>query len=413
MAQSRSQFLKGALKFGAMGAIAPSLVMEGHLAERVLAAGSRDNQQNILVVVQLAGGNDGLNSLVPYGDGLYYQKRPTLAVPQSQVLHLNNHVGFNPNLTKLKGLYDQGKVAVIQGVGYANPNYSHFRSTDIWQSALPDGYTDTGWLGRFLDSSTVGSNNPLKAISIGPLLPKAFWAKNTLVPAVQSIASFNFLAAQHGTAEAQRVISAFQASYGGQVAADGPYLSLVQLGDSAAYQQTIQVTKAAAVPVHAQYPSGNALAGQLKLVSQVIASNLGTRVFMVTQGGYDDHAQEANAHPRLMAELGEAISAFYQDMAGQNRANQVMMMTFSEFGRRPLENASNGTDHGSAAPMFVIGGAVKGGLYGQQPSLSDLDNGNLKYTTDFRSVYSTVLANFMGADPTKAVMGKFPTLNFV
>jgi uncharacterized protein (DUF1501 family) len=413
MAHSRSEFLKGALRFGAIGAIAPTLVMDGRLAERALAAGARDSSKNILVVIQLAGGNDGLNTIIPYGDGLYYQNRPTLAIPQSQVLHLNNRLGFHPNLKGLKGLYDHGKVAVVQGVGYPNPNLSHFRSTDIWQSAQPEGYTDTGWLGRFLDTTMANEQNPLRAISIGPLLPKAFWAKQTMVPAVQNLKSFRFIAAQHGPDAQQQVIGAFQKIYGATTNVEGPYLSLVQMADSAAYQATVQLARTAnATTSKVQYPTSQ-IANELKLVSQIIATNLGTRVFMVTHTGFDDHADEAAAHPRLMEELGDAAAAFYQDLSAQGRANQVLMMTFSEFGRRPLENASNGTDHGTAAPMLVIGAGVKGGLYGQTPSLSHLDDGNLKFTTDFRSVYSTVLANWMGADPSQAVPGKFPTLPFI
>ena len=412
MAQSRSDFLKGALKFGAVGAVAPSLVMDGRLAERVMASAARDSSKHILVVVQLAGGNDGLNTIIPYTDGLYYQKRPTLAIQPKQVLPIDGRLGFNPGLTGIKTLYDQGKVAVVQGVGYPSPSYSHFRSTDIWESAQPEGYTDTGWLGRFLDSAMAGVDNPLKAISIGPLLPKMYWAKQTMVPAVQSLQAFRFIANQRGTYEAQRAIDAFAQAHDATSTAEGPYLSLVQLAERSAYQATISLAKAGTAATKTQYPAG-ALAKQFKLVSQVIATNLGTRIFSVVQGGYDDHAQEALAHPKLMTELSEAVSAFYQDLSAQGRAEQVLLMTFSEFGRRPLENASNGTDHGAAAPMLVIGGAVKGGLYGQTPSLSNLDDGNLRFTTDFRSVYSTVLANWLGADPGQAVLGSFPLLTFV
>jgi uncharacterized protein (DUF1501 family) len=412
MAYSRSEFLKGALRFGAIGTLTPSLIMDGRLAERVLAAGARDSADRILVVIQLAGGNDGLNTLIPYADGLYYQNRPTLAIPQSQVLHLNSQVGFHPNLTALKQLYDQGNVAVVQGVGYPDPNLSHFRSTDIWQSAQPVGVTETGWIGRYLDSALAHIDNPLKAISIGPLLSKAFWAKQTMVPAVQNLHAFRLLSVERRMGEAQRVISTFQQIYGADTTTEGPYLSLVQMADSSAYQATVQLAAAASVTTKAQYPA-TALGKQLQLVSQIIASNLGTRVFAVVQGGYDDHAQETKAHPQLMKDLSDAIAAFYQDLSAAGRAKQVLMMTYSEFGRRPLENASSGTDHGTAAPMLIVGGAVKGGLYGKEPSLSTLNYGNLQFTTDFRSVYSTVLAGWMGADPTPAVLGTFPTIPFV
>jgi uncharacterized protein (DUF1501 family) len=413
MAHSRLRFLQGALRLSAISSVAPTLVMDARLAERALAAGARDQSKNILVVVQLAGGNDGLNTIIPYGDGRYYQDRPTLAIPEQRVLHLDNRLGFHPSLQGLKALYDGGKVAVVQGVGYPDPNLSHFRSTDIWQSAQPVGAVDTGWLGRFLDSAMAGVDNPLKAISLGPLLPKAFWARQTQVPAVQDLQSFRFLAGLPSEDEARRLIGTFQRIYGSPDATEGPYLSLVQLADSNAYQATIRLAGIAhGTPLGGRYPD-TGLARQLKLVAQIIATALGTRVFMVTQSGYDDHADEASAHPQLLAELGDAVAAFYADMAAMGRAEQVLLMTFSEFGRRPQENGSHGTDHGTAAPMLVVGGAVKGGLYGKTPSLTDLDNGNLKFTTDFRSVYSSVLARWMGADPTAAVLGSFPTIPFV
>ena len=413
MAHSRRQFLQGALRFGAISSVAPSLVMDARLADRVLAAGARDPANRILVVVQLAGGNDGLNTIIPYGDGRYYQDRPTLAIPEKRVLHLDNRLGFHPSLTGLKALYDRGAVAVVQGVGYPEPNLSHFRSTDIWQSALPVGAVDTGWLGRYLDSSMAELQNPLKAISLGPLLPKAFWARQVQVPAVQDLQSFRFRAGLADESEAQRLIGAFQRISGASSAGEGPYTSLVQLADSDAYQATIRLAGIAHnTPLGGHYPATD-LSRQLKLVAQIIASDLGTRVFMVTQSGFDDHADEAGAHPRLLAELSDAVAAFYADLGALRRADRVLLMTFSEFGRRPQENGSHGTDHGTAAPMLIVGGAVKGGLYGETPSLTDLDNGNLKFTTDFRSVYSTVLANWMGADPTAAVLGTFPTIPFV
>jgi uncharacterized protein (DUF1501 family) len=274
---------------------------------------------------------------------------------------------------------------------------------------------DTGWLGRYLDSALAGEQNPLKAISIGPLLPKALFAKGTLVPAVDSLQSFQLLAGRHAPTEAQRLDAAFRRIAGARTGDEGPYLTLVQLADTGAYQATVELaqvrhTTAPRVP----YPNSD-LAAQLKLVSQIIATNLGTRVFMVTQVGYDDHAIEESefVYPRLMKDLDAALAAFHADMVAQGRADRVLLMTFSEFGRRPQENGSQGTDHGTAAPMLVIGAGVKGGLYGETPSLSDLDDGNLKPLVDFRSVYSTVVARWMAADPTPAVLGTFPLLPFV
>jgi uncharacterized protein (DUF1501 family) len=419
MTHSRAAFLRGALRVGALGAVAGGLVMDPLLAERILAAGAPEGGQNILIVIQLAGGNDGLSMLVPFTDARYYQLRPTLSIPRSQVLPLNQRLGLHPNLNGLRALYDHGNVAIVQGVGYPHPDLSHFRSTDIWESALPTGVIDTGWLGRYLDSALAASRNPLKAVSIGPTLPKAFFAQHTNVPSVENLAAFHFLAGGQAPSEAERLSTAFQRISGvsGDIdeAGQSPYLTLVQVADAQAFRATIQMAAVnGGAPTAVPYPNSD-LALQFQLVSRIIAANLGTRVFMVSQPGYDTHAVEFSPfeYPRLMTELSGAVSAFYADMAAQGRANQVLLMTFSEFGRRPQENGARGTDHGTAAPMLIVGGAVKGGLYGETPSLTNLDNGNLRYSTDFRSVYSTVLARWMGADPTPAVLGTFPVLPFI
>jgi uncharacterized protein (DUF1501 family) len=413
MTHSRAAFLGGALRLGALG-----LLMDPRLAAHALAADAPQGN-NILVVIQLAGGNDGLSMLVPYTDPRYYQLRPTLSIPPGQVLRLNQRLGLHPNLRGLKALYDRGNVAIVQGVGYPHPDLSHFRSTDIWESALPTGVIDTGWLGRYLDGVPAASRNPLAAVAIGPTLPKAFFAKHTNVPAVENLAAFRFLTGGQAPSEAERLSAAFQRIAG--VSADideigqSPYLTLVQVADAQAFRATIQMAHVdGAAPTAVPYPDSD-LALQFRLVSQIIASNLGTRVFMVSQPGYDTHAVEFSPfeYPRLMTELSEAVSTFFADMAVQGRADRVLLMTFSEFGRRPNENGSGGTDHGTAAPLLIVGGAVRGGLYGEAPSLANLEDGNLRYTTDFRSVYSTVLARWMGADPTPAVLGTYPIIPFV
>jgi uncharacterized protein (DUF1501 family) len=396
MIHSRAAFLRGALRAGALSAIAPGLLMDPRLAEQVLAAGTPEGGAHILIVIQLAGGNDGLSMLVPYTDPRYYQLRPTMSLRQSQVLPLNDLLGLHPNLSGLKALYDRGNVAFVQGAGYPHPDLSHFRSTDIWESALPTGVIDTGWLGRYLDSALAASRNP-----------------------VENLAAFRFLTGGQAPSEAERLSTAFQRITGVSAdideAGESPYLTLVQVADAAAFRATIQMARVnGAAPTTVPYPDSD-LALQFQLVSRIIAANLGTRVFMVSQPGYDTHAAEFAPfeYPRLMTELSGAVSAFYADMAAQGRANQVLLMTFSEFGRRPQENGSQGTDHGTAAPMLIVGGAVKGGLHGETPSLSNLNDGNLRYTTDFRSVYSTVLARWMNADPTPAVLGTFPLLPFL
>jgi uncharacterized protein (DUF1501 family) len=370
--------------------------------------------KNILVAVQLSGGNDGLNTLIPFGDPGYYQARTSLAIPTSDVLQLTDSVGLHPNLGGLKTLYDQKLVAIVQGVGYPNPNRSHFRSMDIWHTARPDIIERTGWLGRYLDACQCGQDQPLPAVSAGDQLNSLFYAEHTLVPAVASIGGFS-LQTESGDRNSRDVqIQTLRNIY--QQAGNWPaHEALMRKTAVQAMDGADQLAQAAGAYHSAvQYPANNPLAAQLQMVAQIIAGDLGTRIFSVQLGGFDTHAAQFNQQANLLQQLGDALDAFEQDLAAMGKQNDVLLMSFSEFGRRVAQNGSNGTDHGTAEPMFVIGGRVAGGLYGAYPALADLDdNGDLKFGTDFRNVFAAVLRDHLGLEPTPVLAGTYEPIGVI
>jgi uncharacterized protein (DUF1501 family) len=420
MVLQRRDFLKRGV-----GLVAASMVVPAFLAEtaRVLqinptvataqtdARPAADASHKILVVVLLAGGNDGISTLIPYADPLYYQSRPTLAIPPEQVLHLDDRVGLSPALSLLKARYDAGQVAVVQGVGYPNPNRSHFRAMDIWQTAVPDRIEPTGWLGRYLQACACGSDRQLEGISMGATVQKSFWTELTLVPAISNLAAFRYGnpranpdASQYEVEALRRALSHARGRSEEEFLRQATRTALDDADTMEQVAQGYQTTVA--------YPQ-SPLSQGLRTIAQVIAGDVGTRVFFATLGGFDTHANQPFQQQRLLGELDGSIDAFMQDLERLGRANDVMLMTFSEFGRRVQQNASNGTDHGTAEPLFMVGGGVQGGLHGTYPSLSDLDRGDLKFTTDFRSVYGSVLQGWMGA-PADQILGTgYPLLSLV
>ena len=352
-----------------------------------------------LVLVAMYGGNDGLNTLIPYQDPAYLGGRPTLGYQPHDVLALDHGLALNPGLTGFKSLWDASKLAIVRGVGYPNPNYSHFRSMDIWQSAAPDSVEQSGWLGRWLDQ--LGGTDPLVAAAIGPTVPRLLQGTTTAAAAIPSAT----LAFPGGPAaeKAFAALSTGGSGLGGRIAQSGADLLTV-----------LHRVRAVVGAVPPPSKSTNPLGRQLDLVGQLIKGGLQTRVYVVTATGFDTHIAEKANHQRLLGQVDQAVTAFVHSMASDPRGAGVVVMTFSEFGRRVAQNASGGTDHGSASPLFVTGPGVKGGFYGEQPSLTDLDNGNLKFTTDFRSVYATVADKVLGIDPRTVLLGKsFPTLGFV
>jgi uncharacterized protein (DUF1501 family) len=415
----RSLIGRGALLV-ASGLLAPSFItrtamaLDGSSSALGPVALDPSKKNNILVVLQLSGGNDGINTLIPFSDPNYARLRPTLGIPTNEVLKLSDSVGLNPHLGKLKALYDQNKVAVIQGVGYPNPNRSHFRSMDIWHSAHPENFERSGWLGRYVDACQCAQDNGLPALSVGDQLNTMFWTETTLVPAVASIGAFSFLTDTKYKNDRTFQMQTLQNIYS-QAGNWSAYEGLIRRGTLAALSNSDQLQKVAATyQSSVTYPANNGLANQLKMVSQVIAGNLGTRLFSVSMGGFDTHANQRVNQDRLLGQLGDALDAFMQDLAVMNQQDNVTIMAFSEFGRRVKQNGSNGTDHGTAEPMFIIGNKVQGGLYGRYPSLTDLDNnGDLKFNADFRSIYAGVLKDVVGADPSPILAGSFNPIDVV
>ncbi|HEY1296005.1 MAG TPA: DUF1501 domain-containing protein [Chloroflexota bacterium] len=419
MAYTRRHLLSRGALLVAAGITAPSFIARTAMAinQQQQAAQSdtlSNKSKNILVAVQLSGGNDGLNTLIPFGDAGYYQFRSSLAIPTADVLTLTDSIGLHPKLSGLKSLYDQGLVAAVQGVGYPNPNRSHFRSMDIWHTGRPDIIERTGWLGRYLDACQCGQDQPLPAVSAGDQLNSLFYAEHTLVPAVASIGGFS-LQTESGDRNSRQVqVQTLRNIY--QQAGNWPaHEALMRQTALKALDGADQLAQAAGAYHSAvQYPTNNPLAAQLQMVAQIIAGNLGTRVFSVQLGGFDTHAVQFDQQANLLGQLGDALLAFQQDLAAMGKQDDIVMMTFSEFGRRVAQNGSNGTDHGTAEPMFVIGTSVKPGLYGTYPQLEDLDdNGDLKFSTDFRSVYAAVLQDHLGLNPDPVLAGSYDSVQVI
>jgi uncharacterized protein (DUF1501 family) len=388
----------------------------------------------ILVVLQMAGGNDGLNMVVPYADDAYHRLRPRLGLQADKILKLNSYAGLNPRLAGLKSLYDEGHLSVVQGVGYPNPNRSHFRSTEIWQTASDAETSETeGWLGRYFDSCCSGAD-PTVGVAIGERTPEAFAAKTPTGVTFSKPAEFRWRPSNETPGETSPEEAFFRQlngrgdeesataaeNTGGSVAAlpgsikgnqsAADFLQRTALDAQISSDKILAIARKykSTVP----YPPGP-LAASLSVIARMIAGGLPTRVYYATQGGFDTHAGQMPAHERLMGGLNGALTAFAADLKQQGNFDRVLLITFSEFGRRVAENASGGTDHGAAAPMFIMGGAVKPGMFGKHPSLTDLDHGDLKFNTDFRSVYGTVLDSWLKA-PSQTVLGrKFPSLPII
>ena len=368
-------------------------------------------QGRTLIVVQMAGGNDGLNTLVPYSDSAYYSARPTLAIAPADVLHLNDRLGLHPSLKALLPLWQQGRLAAIEGVGYPNPNLSHFAAMDIWQTLDLNGQGGQGWLGKYVAGLVDKDGHPFQSLAVGTSLPVALNAISADVPVVASPASYRLQpdpegasAGKNGKGTTNARVETLLKLYN-TYPRSAPYAALLDATAQAAVDGARQLDAAVAgYSAKATYPNTSFARG-LQVLAEVIVQGLGLRVGYVTLGGFDTHGAQADTQAGLLQQLAEGLAAFYADLAGHGAADNVVVMTWSEFGRRVEENASAGTDHGTAAPLFVLGNAVQGGVYGEPPDLTSLDgNGNLVFTTDFRSVYATVLDRWLGA-PATAVLG--------
>jgi len=347
-----------------------------------------DPKAGVLVVVTLYGGNDGLNTVVPASDHAYQDARPDLAYKPEEVLDLGDGLGLNPGMKGLKGLWDGQGLAIVRGVGYPTPDHSHFRSMAIWQTASPKSSVPTGWLGRWLDATGA---NPLHALSVEPVLPPM------LAGAQTAAASFPL----GGLALPKGQLGEAFAMLGKPVTGEEPWQARAAKS-IADLHEAVKVFGAHSGKTDKTSKTG-ALAGQLDLVASLIEAGVPTRAYSVSLGGFDTHADERGTQQRLLTELDGALTKFVERMKKTDRGKQAVVLVYSEFGRRVKANASDGTDHGTAGPVFVLGDKVKHGFFGAQPSLSDLDNGDLKQTTDFRDVYATVLADVLGTDPGKVL----------
>jgi uncharacterized protein (DUF1501 family) len=407
---TRRRFLAGTATAAAAGAagitVAEHPWSPGHPSSKPTAGRPAARTDGVLVLVGLFGGNDGLNTVIPYQDSAYLAGRPQLGYQPDQVLAIGDGLALHPNLKGLKALWDAKQLAIVRGVGYPDPSRSHFRSMDIWQTAVPDHEETTGWLGRWLDAT---GSDPLRALSIGPTTPRAFAGLKASGAAVPNGALRlpGGPSLRHGVADLNAPDTNLPA-----LAA-----RVTQVGRDLL---TVQSTLAAALATPPSTATGQGkglaattLGGQLELVGRLIKAGVPTRVYSVALGGFDNHANEKDAHAQLMTELDEGVSGFLQSMQGDEHDAGVVVMTYSEFGRRVAQNASAGTDHGTAAPVLVAGPSVRGGFHGDEPSLTHLDDGDLRFTTDFRSVYSTVLAHTVGVDPKVGLGKPFPLLGFL
>jgi uncharacterized protein (DUF1501 family) len=408
--------------------------MAADFAANPAGAGRPDDK--VLVVLQMAGGNDGLNTVVPLGNDDYYRARPTLGVRKNAILKLTDDFGVHPSCEGFKKMFDAGDLAIVHATGYPNANRSHFRATDIWTTGEPDKLGTTGWLGRYCDANCSGEDpghgatankqpDPATAIAMDSEPPPALSGAKYIPLTFQATGGQGGRrrggggAGDSGAGMSRDIVSKLN---GGDPAAEmaQAHASSGAAQTEAFLQQTALNARLYADKIRnisstiankATYPQ-TGLARDLKLVAQLIASGMPTRVYYVKLGGFDTHAEQLQRHPRLLEELSGGVAAFMDDLKQLGQENRVTLMTFSEFGRRVHENGS-GTDHGEAAPMFLAGGAIKAGLHGTFPSLAadKLHRGDVPFTTDFRRVYATLLHSWLGADDAKILGGNFEAMD--
>jgi uncharacterized protein (DUF1501 family) len=383
------------------------MLIPSFLKSLELRANPLAQDDKILVIIQLSGGNDGLNTIVPYYNDVYYRSRPSIAIQKEKVLKINDELGFNPAMQKFKELYEEGFVSIINSVGYPNPDRSHFRSMDIWQTgSAADEYLHSGWLGRYLDSTCQAEVcQPYEAIELDDTLSLALKGDRVKGLALQNPQKlyqsthnplFEQLKKAKPTEDAHENVAYL-------------YKTIAETASSADYiYNKSKVQKSTT-----DYPQGK-LAKSMKTIAELIISGVQTRVYYVSLAGFDTHIRQNMQQDKLLEDYAGAVHAFVQDMKKYGKMDKVMLMTFSEFGRRVSQNGSNGTDHGTANNLFIINGNLKkAGFYNQAPNLIDLDEGDLKYQIDFRNIYATLIQKWLGTD-TQSILGKqFQMIDFV
>lgn len=404
---SRRSFLKGSLSSAALVALSqgvPQFLLNAS------ARAAEKKGETILVVIQLSGGNDGLNTVIPYGDDAYHRNRPLLGIPTAQVHKIDGYVGLHPAMVGFSKLLEEGRLGIVQGAGYPVPDRSHFSSMDIWQSARRDitksgaGYRATGWIGRYLDRYCAASSDvpamhlPCEAAR----LPLALTGDAAKAASVESLDAFKL--EDNGDVRVRETIQQLVAAQRNQA---DDLIQFLHASTQSAIDSSREIQEAVRrYQTDVKYPESN-LAKRLKTVAQLIDGGLRTRVYYLDLDGFDTHSTQAAVHSALLGELSEGVTAFIHDLKRHSHDQRVMVMTFSEFGRRVHENASSGTDHGTAAPMFIAGGKIKPGLLTKHPEMNNLEDGDLKFTTDFRSVYAAMLEHWLNVPSEALLAGRF------
>ena len=370
-------------------------------------------KERSLVVIELAGGNDALNTLIPYNNGLYYDYRPGIGIPQGDVLAIDGELGFNPNMTAVKDLWDQGKLALISGIGYPQANRSHFRSRDIWYTAQPETIGSQGWLGAAIRDMDPSAENVLTGVNFGRGLPRALVCKGVPVTSVGNLETYGLLPDIGDENMRHHALDALGRMYGPAGGRDIVAQALSDNGSQALQGADILRTAPERYSSDVEY-ADTPISQSLKSAAQVMSAGLGARVLYAQHGSFDTHSNEVQSHAKLWRDVSTAIGDFTGDLKEQGLWDDTLVLVWSEFGRRVRDNGT-GCDHGSGGVAFVLGGSVEGGHYGQYPSLrdGDLSEGDLAYTTDFRSTYATVLDRWLGLDPDPMVHGQFEQLDFI
>jgi len=426
METSRRKFIVNGLGYVSLGLTMPAflkaaiaddtMMMSGAGAAAAAKAGLPPIPKGkILVVIEMSGGNDGLNTLIPHADPAYAKLRPNIGLPAADVVKISDKLGLHPRMAAFGKMFEKGEVAVVAGAGYPNPNRSHFESMDIWQSGDPSRtkMERSGWMARYFDSDGHFKGNPLSGVVLGSSMPLALSSHDSPVSVIGNGVNFGDSVAMLRSPEPPAMTGG---TAGGTVARSNA--DFIRNVGNDIYTSSQDIKKALnhyddKAALAAAYPPNNGLGQSLQTVAKLITGGLGTRIFYLSTGGFDTHANQPPQHAGILGGLSEAVAAFRRDLAFAGRDKDVMVMTFSEFGRRAQENGSAGTDHGAASAMFVIGGGTKGGIFGEQPSLTDLDNGDLRFTTDFRRVYATVLDKWMATPSAQVLGGTFAPLKFL
>ena len=364
-------------------------------------------REKSLIVIQLSGGNDYLNTVIPYSEGKYYDYRSTVNIPQNKVIPIDDHYGFNPSMGPVKSLWDEGKVAIINGIGYQNPNRSHFRSMDIWHTTEPDSIGKEGWLGRAIRDIDPQGENVLTGINFGRGLPRAMACPGVSVASVGDLDTYGLFPDVKDEELRMFTLEAFSKMYGGAAGRDPVMELLGQTGQDALQGADILRTAPAMYSSSVEY-APDSLAQNVKSISQVFHANVGARVLYTQHGPFDTHAGELISHAKLWDEVAGAVGCLMDDLKEHGTENDASILIFSEFGRRIQDNGS-GSDHGSGGVAFMIGGAVNGGTYGEYPSLAEAEQieGDLRSNNDFRSVYTGILEDWLGLDAAPIVNGQF------